>query len=206
LRTARYVVAPSRDVRTYDQRDVAARPHEHATRVTAPYTGVLQTGACTSRRRRQPPTKGERVMPGPGESDSLQFEKVSLSDARKALDESGPAAYKVARKTENWEDKRTDTPDETLDDAASAWMNELPASVRPRQLAIRYARLVNRIARLWSDPVKCGRLLDDLMTDRRGGRKGFPLAIASELATLRDHYFRQHHDGQSPWEYVETGR
>ena len=85
-------------------------------------------------------------------------------------------------------------------------MNELPASVRPRQLALRYARLANRLAEIWSDPVKCERLLDDLMTDRRGGRKGFPLAIASELATLRDHYFRQHHDGKSPWEYVETGR
>jgi hypothetical protein len=145
-------------------------------------------------------------MPGPGDSDSLEFEKVSFSDARKALEQTGPAAYAVTRKSENWEEKRTATPDEALSDEANAWIAELPEAVRPRQLATRYARLANRIAELWKDPVKCERFLDDLMTDRRGGRKGFPLAIASELATLHEHYYRLHHGGKSPWEFVEVGR
>jgi hypothetical protein len=145
-------------------------------------------------------------MPGPADEGSLEFEKVSLSDARKALDETGPAAYAVAKKPVNWAEKRSETSDETLSDQANAWMAALPQAVRPRQLALRYARLANRLAELWDDPIKCGRLLDDLMTDRRGGRKGFPLAIASELATLHEHYYRQHHDGKSPWEYVEIGR
>jgi len=39
-------------------------------------------------------------MPGPGDSDSLEFEKVSLSDARKALEETGPAAYAARKKPE----------------------------------------------------------------------------------------------------------
>lgn len=145
-------------------------------------------------------------MPGPGDSDSLEFEKVSLSDARKALEETGPAAYAARKKPENWEEKRSASLDEPLSDAAGAWMAELPDAVRPRQLALRYARLANRIAELWQDPARCGRLLDELMTDRRGGRKGFPLAIASELATLHEHYYRLHHDGKSPWEFVEAGR
>lgn len=145
-------------------------------------------------------------MPGPGDSDSLEFEKVSLSDARKALEETGPAAYAAPKKPENWEEKRSASLDEPLSDAASAWMTELPDAVRPRQLALRYARLANRIAELWEDPARCGRLLDELMTDRRGGRKGFPLAIASELATLHEHYYRLHHGGKSPWEFVEAGR
>lgn len=145
-------------------------------------------------------------MPGPGDSDSLEFEKVSLSDARKALEETGPAAYAAPKKPENWEEKRSASLDEPLSDATSAWMAELPDAVRPRQLALRYARLANRIAELWEDPARCGRLLDELMTDRRGGRKGFPLAIASELATLHEHYYRLHHDGKSPWEFVEAGR
>ena len=145
-------------------------------------------------------------MPGPGDSGSLEFEKVSLSDARKALEETGPAAYAVPRKPENWEEKRSASLDEPLSDKASAWMAELPDAVRPRQLALRYARLANRIADLWEDPARCGRLLDELMTDRRGGRKGFPLAIASELATLHEHYYRLHHGGKSPWEFVEAGR
>ena len=145
-------------------------------------------------------------MPGPGDSDSLEFEKVSFSDARKALEETGPAAYAVAKKAENWDEKRTATPDEPLSDEANAWMAELPEAVRPRQLTLRYARLANRIAELWKDPGKCERFLDDLMTDRRGGRKGFPLAIASELATLHEHFYRLHHGGKSPWEFVEVGR
>ena len=32
-------------------------------------------------------------MPGNADSGSLEFEKVSLTDARKALEETGPAAY-----------------------------------------------------------------------------------------------------------------
>jgi hypothetical protein len=144
-------------------------------------------------------------MSGPGDSDSLEFEKVSLTEARKALEETGPAAYAVRKSPENWEEKRTSTPPEPLSDEANAWMAELPESVRPRQLALRYGRLANRIAKVWNDPAKCERFLDDLMTDRRGGRKGFPLAIASELATLHDHYYRHHH-GRSPWEFVEVGR
>jgi hypothetical protein len=151
-------------------------------------------------------TKGERVMAGSGDTGSLEFEKVSLSDARKALEETGPAAYAVAKKPENWVEKRTAAADETLSDEANAWMVALPESVRPRQLALRYARLANRLAHIWGDAVRCERLLDDLMTDRRGGRKGFSLQIASELATLRDHYYREHHGGKSPWEYVEAGR
>ncbi|HJU22453.1 MAG TPA: hypothetical protein VJ891_08080 [Casimicrobiaceae bacterium] len=145
-------------------------------------------------------------MSGPGDSGSLEFEKVSLTEARKALDETGPAAYAVRKSPENWEEKRTSTPPEPLSDEANAWMAELPESVRPRQLALRYGRLANRIAKVWNDPAKCERFLGDLMTDRRGGRKGFPLAIASELATLHDHYHRHHHHGRSPWEFVEVGR
>jgi hypothetical protein len=146
------------------------------------------------------------IMPGTADSGSLEFEKVSLDDARKALDETGPAAYAVRKQPENWDDKRTPAVSEAMRDATAQWLAELPEAVRPRQLALRYARLANRLCDAWKDPAKCERLLDDLMTDRRGGRKGFPLQVASELATLRDYYFRLHHAGKSAWEHVEMGR
>lgn len=145
-------------------------------------------------------------MPGNSDPGSLEFEKVSLSDARKALEETGPAAYAAPKKVENWAEKRAQSTPEPLSDEANAWIGELPESVRPRQLALRYARLANRLAKAWKDPQKCERLLDDLMMDRRGGRKGFPLPVANELATLRDHYFKLHHHGKSAWEHVEMGR
>ncbi len=145
-------------------------------------------------------------MPGPGDPGSLEFEKVSLTDARKALEETGPAAYAARKKPENWEEKRHETPAEPMSEEAAAWIAQLPEAVRPRQLALRYARLANRLCKLWNEPLKCERFLDDLMTDRRGGRKGFPLQVASELATLRDYYFKLHHHGKSAWEHVEMGR
>ena len=145
-------------------------------------------------------------MPGHSDPGSLEFEKVSFNDARKALEETGPAAYASPRKVENWEEKRSQAVPETLNDEATVWMADMPESVRPRQLALRYARLANRLCKVWTEPLKCERLLDDLMMDRRGGRKGFPLQVANELATLRDYYFRLHHHGKSAWEHVEMGR
>jgi len=145
-------------------------------------------------------------MSGKPDPGSLDFEKVSLTDARKALEETGPAAYATPKKAENWEAKRSGSASEPLSDAAAGWMAELPEAVRPRQLALRYARLANRICEAWKEPHKCEKLLDELMMDRRGGRKGFPLQVANELATLRDHFYRLHHHGKSAWEHVEMGR
>jgi hypothetical protein len=145
-------------------------------------------------------------MSGTSDPGALEFEKVSFTDARKALEETGPAAYAVPKQVEDWEAKRAQTATETLSDATTAWIAEMPESVQPRQLALRYARLANRLCKVWTDPLKCERLLDDLMMDRRGGRKGFPLQVANELATLRDYYFKLHHHGKSAWEHVEMGR
>jgi hypothetical protein len=134
---------------------------------------------------------------------ALEFEKVSLSDARKALDETTGAYAK--RKAEDWQAKRKPTPSEPLSDDAAAWIAGLPPSVQPRQLALRHARLANRLCEAWATPARCERLLDELMIDRRGGRRGFPIFVANELAALREYYFRLHHKG-SAWEHVEMGR
>ena len=145
-------------------------------------------------------------MPGHSDPGSLEFEKVSFTDARKALEETGPAAYATHKVAENWDEKRAQRAPETLNGETTAWISAMPASVQPRQLALRYARLANRLCQAWKDPGKCERLLDELMMDRRGGRKGFPLQIANELATLRDYHFRLTHHGKSAWEHVEMGR
>jgi hypothetical protein len=145
-------------------------------------------------------------MPGNADSGSFEFEKVSLTDARKALEETGPAAYVTPKRPENWDEKRSQSPTEALSDETHAWMSDLPESVRPQQLALRYARLANRLCKVWNEQAKCDRLLDDLMIDRRGTRKGFPLQIANELASLRDYFYKLHHHGKSAWEHVEMGR
>jgi hypothetical protein len=81
--------------------------------------------------------------------------------------------------------------DATLTGPARQWLRRLPARRRPLRLCESYPRVANRIAWCWSDPVLAEQALDDLLTDRRGGRAGFPALVVRELQRLR-HFNDQH--------------
>ena len=66
-----------------------------------------------------------------------------------------------------------------------AWLADLPRAAVPRTLAHDYPRIVNRLALCWSDPALATLVLDSLLVDRRGGRRGFAEAIEQELRGLR---------------------
>lgn len=68
---------------------------------------------------------------------------------------------------------------------AMAWLADLPRAAVPRLLAHDYPRIANRLALCWRDPALAILVLDSLLVDRRGGRQGFPDAIAQELRRLR---------------------
>ena len=74
--------------------------------------------------------------------------------------------------------------DNTLSKLAEEWCERLSPSVQTRALCERYPRIVNRIALCWSDPALTQLLLDQLLRDRRGGRKGFPAPVHAELVAL----------------------
>jgi len=76
--------------------------------------------------------------------------------------------------------------DQVLSAPARAWLNALPAHVRPTELCARYPRVANRLALCWSDTTLTGRVLDGFLVDRRAKRKGFPPSVAAELLALRD--------------------
>lgn len=89
---------------------------------------------------------------------------------------------------DQWESLRR-TPrhnDEALTGTTRLWLRRLPPGRRPQRLCVLYPRVANAIAWQWRDPVPCLELLDDLLTDRRGGRQGFPKLVAMELRRLRD--------------------
>ncbi len=130
---------------------------------------------------------------------SLEFEKVSVDDARKALD--GPA--KSADKPATDVRRHPETKNPVLLDATVAWMAELPDAVRPGELAQRFPRLANSIAELWRRVARCEEYLDSLVVDQRGDRKGFPPVIAQELTALRTYYAELHPRQQSTWDLVE---
>jgi hypothetical protein len=68
---------------------------------------------------------------------------------------------------------------------ALEWLMRLPASLRPQELCRTYPRVANLLADSWSDPQSAAAELDQLLADRRGGRRGFSAAVRSELVLLR---------------------
>ena len=82
---------------------------------------------------------------------------------------------------------RSPEPEATaLSSVGQAWLDGLPSRLRPTCTAAAYPRIVNRLALCWRDPELVAKVFADLMVDRRGGRRGFPPAVAAELLALRD--------------------
>jgi len=75
-----------------------------------------------------------------------------------------------------------------LSGAGQAWLASIEESARPKELAALFPRIVNRMAKLWRTPREMDPYFEELLTDTRGKRKGFPLNILMELSTLKDFY------------------
>lgn len=128
--------------------------------------------------------------PAPKPLDAIDFEPTDFEDARAALDEPPPGVKALKRlDPSEWLKRRrpAEVRDRLLTPAASHWLEQLPPDVRPAELPRAYPRVVNNLAEVWNNPSACQALLVDLMVDQRGGRRGFPAAVAVEIAALRDH-------------------
>jgi hypothetical protein len=75
-----------------------------------------------------------------------------------------------------------------LSEHTKAWLQKLPDEARPTALPEQFARIANRISSLWKHPDELIEYIDELLVDSRGGRSGFPMTVAMELATLKDYY------------------
>ena len=126
-------------------------------------------------------------MTQPQPDDALPFEETDFAAARRALDEP-PAGLEVARQLRsfNWEGRRR--PAEATDHAILGrtvdWILNLDPDARPTHLADSIPRIANALAERWSDPEAAGAYVTDLLVDRRGGRRGFPMQIKRELVML----------------------
>jgi len=78
--------------------------------------------------------------------------------------------------------------DLALNSAGQALIASLDESARPKALAAQFPRIVNRMAKMWKTPLQMDRCFEDLLTDTRGTRQGFPLGVLMELSTLKDYY------------------
>jgi len=75
-----------------------------------------------------------------------------------------------------------------LSAGGQALLAYIEEAARPKELAAAFPRIVNHMAKLWKMPREMNRYLEELLTDTRGKRQGFPLNILMELSTLNDYY------------------
>ncbi|HTS21171.1 MAG TPA: hypothetical protein VMN79_05100 [Casimicrobiaceae bacterium] len=91
-----------------------------------------------------------------------------------------------------WLQKRRATPYDQLLASTAAWSSSLPVAARPAQVCARYPRIANALASGWRDVDATLEYFDQLLTDRRGGRKGFPASVLEELHLLKTFYESLH--------------
>ena len=87
--------------------------------------------------------------------ESLEFEKVSISDVRREIDGQHKRNEESKRAPE-----RAPQGSAVLLDETSRWIAELPANVRPIALARKFPRIANSIAELWRRVASCEEYLD----------------------------------------------
>lgn len=92
----------------------------------------------------------------------------------------------------DWAHQRKAKPADFILPSTRAWLSTLPAEIMPVALATHYPRIVNTIAMHWSDKRGCPELFDELLSDRRGGRAGFPAASARDLLNLQEYWYNGH--------------
>jgi len=69
-----------------------------------------------------------------------------------------------------------------------ALLAAIAPEARPTLLPEKFPRIVNKMASLWRSPRQMDLYFEDLLTDTRGGRQGFPLGILMELSALKEYY------------------
>lgn len=99
-------------------------------------------------------------------------------------------ATSAAADETDWSAHRRARPADVLLPVTLAKLRALPDGVKPIQLAGHFPRVSNLVAMHWDDDVALPAYLEALLTDHRGGRRGFPPVVRAELLALRDYWFR----------------
>ena len=85
---------------------------------------------------------------------------------------------------------------------AVAFVASLPTELAPARLASDFPHVLNRVATLWRRPRQLDSYFQELLMDNRGGRCGFPLPVALEIASLKEHHLSVYPVKTSIWEAI----
>jgi hypothetical protein len=121
---------------------------------------------------------------------AIDFEITDFDSARQVLDDLPPGIGRAQSLEPGfWEGQRRKlTPtDRALTGAAMDWVIGLPANLRPHTTCEQFPRVVNAVAGAWADTAYSVQVLDHMINDYRGGRRGFPATVQQELAALLAH-------------------
>jgi hypothetical protein len=137
--------------------------------------------AAMSAKRRS----SEQTAYVPRRSGLMDFEPVSVDEARAALDEIDATMASLIR-PEYWTKVRRKSlaTDRALTGRSMKWLADLPEDVRPVITMQRYARVINVIVDAWPNPDDRDEVFENLLNDRRKGRRGFPIDVERELSAL----------------------
>lgn len=122
---------------------------------------------------------------------------VDEDDVRQPVSTGGmptavPSRGNAPDTTRDWSHARRTKPAGYMLPVSLKWFASLPLEVRPMALVTDYARIANLLALQWDKPAACRAYFDDLISDRRGHRRGFPPEVRRDLLTLRDYYYNRH--------------
>jgi hypothetical protein len=81
------------------------------------------------------------------------------------------------------------------------WLDALPSRVQPHALSKLYPRIANLIAAMWADTEALRGYFDELLADRRRGRKGFPPDVFNDLRVLRDYHAALYPNAMGKWDH-----
>jgi hypothetical protein len=127
--------------------------------------------------------------PDPARPDgSIDFQLTDLDDARHALEELPAGVGRLSQLSPDYWLQRRRKPqaaDRALVGTTIDWLVSLPPPLRPQTLCDQYPRAANAVAEAWHGPQRLA-VLDSMLTDRRGNRRGFPPQARRELEALRD--------------------
>lgn len=79
------------------------------------------------------------------------------------------------------------------------WLDALPPRIQPHALCKLYARIANLIAAMWADTEAMKAYFDELIADRRRGRRGFPPDVFDDLRVLRDYHATLYPNAMGQW-------
>src|SRR5713101_2896041 len=81
--------------------------------------------------------------------------------------------------------RRKASPVARLLPSTQKWLDALPRRVQPHSLCESYPRIANLIAAMWEDAEGLKAYFEELLIDRRCGRRGFTPEVANDLRALR---------------------